>query len=48
MTKPLRHFAIIGLVIVAAEVQQSVQNQLRHFFVECEAVFFRLSGGGFD
>ena len=37
------HLAVVCFVVVAAEVEQTVQNQLGHFFVELQPVFRRLS-----
>ena len=37
------HLAIIRFVIVTAQVQQAVQNQLRDFFVKLQAMLICLS-----
>src|SRR5882762_5416024 len=36
------HLAIVCLVVIAAKVQQAMQNELRDFLVEAQTVFLRL------
>ena len=37
------HFAVISLMIIARQMQQPVQDQLRYFIFKTEPVLFRLT-----
>ncbi len=39
------HFAVIGLMIIAAKVEEAMQNKLRNLLVESETVILSLSRG---
>ena len=44
----LIHLAVVGFVVVAAEMQQAVEDELLDLAFECQAVFHRLLLGLLD